>query len=121
MPKILMLDFPRWIPRRAENNVLDRQSKVQEFRHDVQHVLHSRVHAANVQVCRNGIGQKTLVDGGHRLIENETATTMSHVENDAAFLGFKQIGQHFSACVEHVNEIEVHVGGDVARTKSRTD
>jgi hypothetical protein len=41
------------------------------------------VHAANVQVRRNGIGQKTLVYGGHRLIENEVATTVSHVKNDA--------------------------------------
>ncbi len=51
MPEFLMLDLACGIPGRAQDHVFERNSQRQELVHDVQHVFHTRVHAADMQVC----------------------------------------------------------------------
>src|SRR5712691_3596901 len=52
---------------------VERHPHIKELRHHVQHVLHARVHAADVQVGRDRIGYEALLDGGRGLPEKKAA------------------------------------------------
>src|SRR5690606_468740 len=65
---------------------------VEQFRHNVQHVLHALVHAARMQVGANGVGFKPLLYGGHRLLVGKAATAMADVEYDSTLLRFQDEG-----------------------------
>src|SRR5215471_16741521 len=109
-----MMDLASRIPCRPENDVVQREAKRKEFAHQIEHVLHSRVHAADVQIGRNGIGKKALPDRRHGYPPCKTPTAVSHVENYAALASLDYPGIHLSID-EFMPKPGIAVRVDVAR------
>ena len=59
-------------------------------------------------------GSKALLHRRNRLPEGEAAAAVAHVENDAAFARFEQIGHYLAVVVEHGDGGQVHVRVDIA-------
>src|SRR5438093_107452 len=102
------------MPRRAQNHFIERHSHVEELRHHIQHVLHAGVHAADVQVSGNRIGNKTLLDCGNGLAKKQAATAVTNVEDDSALSGLEQILVDLTGVVEHRHGAEVGVSVNIA-------
>ena len=66
------------------DHVVQRHPHGQELAHHVEHVLHARVHAADVQVGRDGVGEEALLDRRHRDAPGEAAAAVADVEDHAA-------------------------------------
>src|SRR5579864_2775998 len=113
MSHFLMLDLTRGIPRRARDHIVQRHPYIQKLGHDVQHVLHAGVHAGDVQVGRDRIRDKSLLDRRHCLPKQKTASAMSHIEDHAALPRFEQIRPHFSAVIQHRDGVEISVRGNI--------
>ena len=87
-----MLYFAGRIPGRAGNDLLRSKSEGQEFTHEVQHVFHACVHAVDVKVRRNGIGEEALLNGGNCDAPGEAATAVPDIEYNASFAAFPHAG-----------------------------
>jgi hypothetical protein len=107
------LDLARGVPCRAPDYIVDWHPHVQELGHDVEHAFHAGVHAADVQVSGYRVGHESLLDGGHGLAKQKAASAMAHIENHAAFAGFKQVRPYLASVVQHRDGAQVHVGGNV--------
>ena len=83
MTEIRAFDLLRGIPRGPPHSILERHSKIEEFRDDVDHVLHAGVHAVDVQVRADRIGGKPLGHCRHRMPERETGSAVPGVKYDA--------------------------------------
>ena len=84
--ELLELDHLRRVPGRAQNHVLQRHPQREELAHDVEHVLHARVHAADVKVGRDGVGIEAFLEGLHGRAEHEAPGPVADVEDDALLL-----------------------------------
>src|SRR5579859_5104268 len=49
-----------------------------------------------MQISRDGIGNKSLLLGGRRIIKPEAAASMPDIKNDAAGTGLRQAGVEFA-------------------------
>ena len=82
------MDLVRRIDRRAPDQVLQRHTHGQELRHHLGHAEHGEV--SRVQIGRNGIGNKTLLDSRHGIAKPETSGPMANVKNHAPGAGLGQ-------------------------------
>src|SRR5262249_22985429 len=55
------------------------------------------------------------------LAEDETAAAVADIENNAALSCVEEVRADFAVCVEHRDVIDVHVRGNIARTKLLRD
>ena len=111
--KLLVPDLARGRPRGSQNHLVQRHAHIQELRHHVQHVLHARIHAADVQVGGDGIRPEPLAHRRHRLPEQKAAAAMPHVEDHAPTTSFEKIREKAPLVVEHRNPAEICVRVDV--------
>ena len=58
-----------------------------------------------------------MFDGGDGLGKDKAAAAVAYVENDATLFRFEKVRADFLVFVEHGDEIDVHVCGDVARAE----
>ena len=112
--ELLVLNLPRRIPGGAPDHVVHGHAHGEEFIHDVEHVLHAGIHAADVQVRGDGIGEKALFERGHGDAPGETAAAMAHVEDDAALAPFDHSRIELAGFVEFMAQAGIAVRVDVA-------
>src|SRR5205085_8089263 len=67
------------------DHVVELHAHGEEFIHDIEHVFHAGIHAADVEVGGNRIGKKALLHGGDGDAPGEAAAAVADVEDDAAF------------------------------------
>src|SRR5690606_7664457 len=73
-------------PRRARDHFVECHPEVEELRHDVQHILHSFVHATRVKVGADGVRSETLLNSRNRYLVRETSSTVTDIKDDPALL-----------------------------------
>src|SRR5450755_340013 len=101
--QFLVPDLARGRPGRTQDHFIERHADIQELRHYIQHVLHARVHATDVQVGGDRIRPKPLAHGGHCLAKKKTSPAMAHIEDDPAPARFQEVRQETALVVEHGN------------------
>src|SRR5262249_50928372 len=119
--KFVVMNFVGGIRGGEFDGFIEGHIEIEKFGKDVAHIFHSSVHAADVKVGGDGIGMKALMNSGICLARVEAAAAMADVENNAALFRVEKIGTNFALRVEHGDEINVHVSGDVAGAKFLRD
>src|SRR5712691_1126555 len=102
MAQILVADLASRIPCGTKNHIVERHSHREEFVHHVEHVLHSGVHAADVEIGGNGIGQESLSHGGHGNPPGKAPSSMADVENHSTLSPFPHTRVHAARLVQFV-------------------
>src|SRR6476620_4020483 len=68
-----------------------------------------------MQIGRNRIWPKTLLHGGHRLVEDKTSAAMADIKNHAPSLRLEQIRPNLACRIQHRDKVNVHMSRDIAR------
>src|SRR4051794_33819851 len=108
------MDLPGRVSGGAGGDVIQLHAHGQKLVHDVEHVFHAGVHAAGVEVGRDGVRQESLLHGGDGDPPGEAAAAVPDVEDHAAFAPFDHPGVQLSLIVELVPQAGEAVGVDVA-------
>ena len=74
----------------SRDHVVERHAHRQELAHHVEHVLHAGVHAADVQVGRDRVGEEAILHRRHRDAPEEAAAAVADVEDHAALAALEQ-------------------------------
>src|SRR5215510_1504678 len=115
MPQFLALDLSGRIPRGTKNHVVNRHPHRQKLVHHIEHVFHPGVHAPDVEIGGNGIGNEALFHRRHGDPPQKAAASMSHVKDHSALSAFPKRGIHFARFDPLVAKPRIKVGVDVAR------
>src|SRR5947209_15227549 len=109
------MDLAGGIPGGPANDVVFFEAHGQKLTHGVEHVLHAGIHASDVQIGRNGIGQEALLNSGNCDAPSEAAAAVPDVEDDASFAALDHASVHVSGCIQFVAKARIAVRVDVAR------
>ncbi len=113
--KLFVLDLMRRVRGHLGHHLLQRNPDRQDLIGDIEFILHSAVHAGNVQIGRNGVGDETRLDHRHRERPFKAAPALAHVEENTPLAALdKRLTGPQSNRVLLVTKTRVHVRIDVA-------
>src|SRR5580765_971642 len=112
-PQVWPMDLLCRIDCRHANDILQRHSHGQEFRHHVVHAKNQVV--VHVQIGRDGIRDEFLFRSRNCIPKPETASPMSHIEDHASCPGFCDGGIELAVGKDDRKLLRENVGVYVAR------
>ena len=68
------------LPGRHSDNVFQRRAEIENLRHDVAHILHPAIHAAGMEIGRDGVGRETFFISRNGDAPGEAAAAMANVK-----------------------------------------
>src|SRR5262245_52124347 len=115
MPQFLSLYLTGRIPRGAKNHVVDRHPHRQKLVHHIEHVFHPGVHATDVEIGGNGIGNEALFHRWYGNPPQKAAASMAHVKDHSTLSAFPEGGIHLAGLDLLIAKPGIKVSVDVAR------
>ncbi len=118
MPQVRALDFPRRIPRRSQNHIIDRHAHRQKLAHDFEQAHHPCVHAGRVQVGRDRVRNEAGLHHRNRRGPPEAPAAVADIEDDSSLTS---VDHGLARTLRHrillAADAAVGVGVDVARAE----